>query len=286
MIESENMNMKKKIITFFVFCFLFLSPLFIVLGTEINWPSAPVTGVSLGDKSEFHEFIAYIYGWGIQLGIIIFFGMLVVAGIQYMTSGSGGGITNAKSRIRNALLGLALLLGSWLILNTINPRITQLTRLPSLWDPDFLEKGIVLTTEQLEEPPCEFLLLYSETNYGGGETELPPGEYKESPDFKSGKSFRRMTESEKEMIEEMNNAGVTYDREIRGEFIEGSSCFLTVYEKKGEGLFFPSPCGKVVGTVAGFPIANFDKFIYEKEIACYKIESTTKEKTGSGGGAR
>ncbi len=280
------MNKKRKIIIFSVFCFLLLSPLFITSGTEINWPSAPLTGVSLGDKSEFHEFIAYIYGWGIQLGIIIFFIMLVVAGIQYMTSGSGGGISSAKARIRNALLGLALLLGSWLILNTINPRITQLTKLPSLWDPDFLEKGLVLTTQQLEEPPCEFLLLYSETDYGGSETEIPPGEYKESPDFKSGKSFRKMTESEKEMIEEMNKADIAYGREIRGEFIEGSSCFLTVYEKK-EGLFFPSPCGKVVGTVTGFPIANFDKFIYEKEIACYKIESTTKEKVSeSGRGAR
>lgn len=278
MIESKNMNTKRKIIIFSVFCFLLFVPFFITLGTEINWPSAPLTGVSLGDKSELHEFIAYIYGWGIQLGIIIFFVMLVAAGIQYMISGSGGGISNAKARIRNALLGLALLLGSWLILNTINPRITQLTRLPSLWDPDFLEKGIILTTEQLEEPPCEFLLLYTETDYGGSETELPSGEYKEQLKFKSAKSFRKMTESEKEMIKEMEDANIAYGREIRGEFIEGSSCFLTVYEKKNEGLFFPSPCGKVVGTITGFPIANFDKFIYEKEIACYKIESTTKEK--------
>jgi hypothetical protein len=285
MIESKNMNTKRKIIIFSVFCFLLLVPLFLVLGTEVNWPSAPLTGVSLGDKSEFHEFIAYMYGWGIQLGIIIFFVMLVVAGIQYMTSGSGAGITSAKARIRNAILGLALLLGSWLILNTINPRITQLTPLPPLWDTDLLEKGVILTSEQLEEPPCAFLLLYSETDYGGSETEIPPGEYKESPDFKSGKSFRKMTESEKEMLEEMENAEITYGREVRGEFIEGSSCFLTVYEEKKEGLFFPSPCGKVVGTVTGFPIQNFDKFIYEDEISCYKVESTTKEKS-SGGGAR
>jgi hypothetical protein len=265
----------KKIIILFLLLFLFPS---VIFGTEIDWPSAPITGVSLHDKSEFHEFIAYAYGWGIQLGVLIFFTMIVVSGIQYIvSSGNPTQTSQAIGKIRNALLGLVLLLTSWLILNTINPRITKLTVLPSLWDEQFLEEGVILTSDQLNEPPCAFLLLYNETDYAGPGVEVPPGEYKESPKFKSGKSFRKMTEEEKKLIEEMEKAGITNTREIRGEFIEGNSCFLTFY-KSGDGLF-PSPCGKATGTIAGFPIQNFDKFIYEEDIKCYKIESISKKES-------
>lgn len=47
--------------------------------------------------------------------------MIVICGIKLMASGSAGGKTEAKSCITNALFGVLLAVGSWLLLNTINP---------------------------------------------------------------------------------------------------------------------------------------------------------------------
>jgi hypothetical protein len=47
--------------------------------------------------------------------------MIVIGGVQYMGDESIFGKTEAKSRITSAILGLLIALGSWAILNTINP---------------------------------------------------------------------------------------------------------------------------------------------------------------------
>lgn len=47
--------------------------------------------------------------------------MIVIGGVQYMGDESIFGKTEAKSRITSAILGLLIALGSWVLLNTINP---------------------------------------------------------------------------------------------------------------------------------------------------------------------
>jgi hypothetical protein len=49
--------------------------------------------------------------------------MLVIAGIGYMVSESAPDISKAKDRAKNALWGILLLTGSYIILNTINPQL-------------------------------------------------------------------------------------------------------------------------------------------------------------------
>ena len=49
--------------------------------------------------------------------------MIVVGGIQYMTTDALAGKSNARETITKALLGLILALGSYLILKTINPQL-------------------------------------------------------------------------------------------------------------------------------------------------------------------
>ena len=93
----------------------------------ITWPSTP-SGIRLDPtNSKLPDFIKYIYEWSLALGGLSIFIILVIAGIQYLTStGNPGQITIAKERIKSAILGLILLLGSFLILNTINPILTSL----------------------------------------------------------------------------------------------------------------------------------------------------------------
>ena len=91
-------------------------------------PTQTVTG-------GFGEYIARMYqiGFGI-VGVAAFFS-IVLGGLQYTVSaGNPSKIEDAKDRIRSAIYGVILLLMSWIILNTINPRIIQLGQ-PGGFDP-------------------------------------------------------------------------------------------------------------------------------------------------------
>jgi cell wall-associated NlpC family hydrolase len=54
---------------------------------------------------------------------ILAFVMIVIGGIEYMTSELPGNKSDGKDRITNAIFGLLLALGAWTILNTINPNL-------------------------------------------------------------------------------------------------------------------------------------------------------------------
>jgi hypothetical protein len=141
-----------------------------VLALELDWP-APPGGKSLNvlereGKLSFPAMVEYFYRWGIALGGLAAFISLVMAGFQYLTSvGNETKMRDAKERINSAVLGLVLLLSSFLILNAINPELTTL-RMPSLEPPsDTLEPyeggEIVLTKE------CERVIVYPEPDYQG-----------------------------------------------------------------------------------------------------------------------
>lgn len=53
--------------------------------------------------------------------------MIVVCGIQLMTTGSAGGKSAAKECITNAIFGVLLAIGAFLLLNTINPLLLKKT---------------------------------------------------------------------------------------------------------------------------------------------------------------
>lgn len=74
---------------------------------------------------------AYIYEvFTFALGIvgIVALGFLVYGGIRYILSaGNPSALADAKSQMLAALIGIVLLLSSYLILNTLDPRLLQLT---------------------------------------------------------------------------------------------------------------------------------------------------------------
>jgi hypothetical protein len=91
---------------------------------ELDWPTSP-GGTALNNSSTLTDLIKYLYEWGIALGGLAVFVALLMAGIQYLTSfGNPVSMKDAMSRIQSAVIGLILLLSSWLILNTINPELT------------------------------------------------------------------------------------------------------------------------------------------------------------------
>jgi len=65
--------------------------------------------------------------------------MIIIGGIQYMSTESIGGKGAGKKKIQDAVLGLLLALGSWLILFTINPSLTNFNvKIASITSPNAL----------------------------------------------------------------------------------------------------------------------------------------------------
>ncbi len=85
----------------------------------------------------FPGFLNLVFKLAITLGGLFAVVMLVVAGIGYMLSESGGDISKAKERAKAALWGLLLLTTSWLILSAVNPKLLEfnLTSLGTLQQP-------------------------------------------------------------------------------------------------------------------------------------------------------
>lgn len=87
-------------------------------------PLESVGGVRAGEPISAGSYLASIYQTGIAIAGVLAVLMIVVGGVQYISSGiSPSAKEDAKSRITSALLGLLLALISWIILNTINPTL-------------------------------------------------------------------------------------------------------------------------------------------------------------------
>jgi len=72
----------------------------------------------------FPELIIYIYNIAITIGGFLAFVVIVFSGVKLLNSqGNPSALSESKKRIINSLIGLAVLLGSYIILSTINPDI-------------------------------------------------------------------------------------------------------------------------------------------------------------------
>lgn len=93
---------------------------------DLNTLAASDEGIPL------NTLIAWFYYFIIGIAGISAFVMLVWGGVEWLTSaGNPSRITSAKDRMTSALLGLLIILTSWLILQVINPDLTTLI-LPTL----------------------------------------------------------------------------------------------------------------------------------------------------------
>jgi hypothetical protein len=140
------------------------------LALENDWPASPASKISFDDNITIPEMIKYFYEWGISLGGLAVFIVLLLAGVQYLTSfGDPGKMKDALGRIQSAFFGLILLLSSYMILNVINPELTGLV-MPTINPVDYLESIDPESFPPTTIPPCTSVRIYSEPNYNGTET--------------------------------------------------------------------------------------------------------------------
>ena len=132
MLKLHNMKKEKlklipaSVVLFFIFTSTAIAETSWSL--QVDWPSAPgPEDRTLTAESGIADLVAYFYEWGIMIGVLIFFGILVYSGFRYLTStGDPAKLKDAKKRIISGFSGVILLLGSYLILDVINPELTTI----------------------------------------------------------------------------------------------------------------------------------------------------------------
>lgn len=96
-------------------------------------PLTTVPGVfKQGEVTNPVKILKNLYGFAIGIGSVIGIVMIMYAGFEYMYKESISGKSDAKQRIMNVFLGLAVILGSYILLRTINPALVEFNvNLPS-----------------------------------------------------------------------------------------------------------------------------------------------------------
>ncbi|MEX2010418.1 MAG: hypothetical protein WD874_01275, partial [Parcubacteria group bacterium] len=93
----------------------------------------PLEGSGVSETATASTYIEGVVKLAVALAGALAVIMLIVAGIEYMSTEAFTGKSAAKERIRNALVGLLLVIASFTILATINPKLLildlSLTRL-------------------------------------------------------------------------------------------------------------------------------------------------------------
>lgn len=153
----------KKIIIFSIFLTVgFLICFHFSYASEVDWPVSPMGTALTPDYKDtsLTTLVKYMYEWGISLGALAAFISIIVAGFNYLTSaGNSSKINEAKKRITASFLGIALLLGTFLILNTINPEITSLEIKTNVSNPDSLKN--MEFVDYKYETTCAYAKLYT-----------------------------------------------------------------------------------------------------------------------------
>jgi len=118
--------MKKNIlfkISIILFCCFFIALPSAISALEITYPQT-ATGTTVTDSSGLAEYLAYIFDFGIAIGIAVALLTLVVSSIFYFVAPAvPGALEIAKDRISGAISGLLILLLAYLIIITINPSL-------------------------------------------------------------------------------------------------------------------------------------------------------------------
>jgi hypothetical protein len=121
-------------------------------------PSSTVTcpggNGSLQDKVTFQQYVQYSINLLIALAAVAAVFMIVWGGFEYMTSASFSTKSDGLAKVRNAVYGLVLVLASYLIIKTIDPRFVNI---PTTLVPQLKLKCPNLGQEKLDitDPNCK-----------------------------------------------------------------------------------------------------------------------------------
>lgn len=244
--KMEPKLRRKKIIFLFV-VFGILNFASGVLALETSWPRSP-GGIDLTASSSLAVMVKYFYEWGIAIGGLAAFFALVMAGFQYLTStGDPGKIKDAAGKIQSAIIGLVMLLASYLVLNLINPELTTL-RMPS-FEAATSTLGFITTTPPNLSRSCDKVIVYSQTNYATG-TEKMTINKGDAPDVWISKNS--------------GSVKLVYFEEGTHIIKEGGTCRVELYDRTG--------CGGSPMTTIYFSSPNIGALYLKSDVQCVAVK--------------
>lgn len=89
-------------------------------------PFTPLVGLpGINPMDDFNGYINSLYGLAISIAALIAVIKIIIAGVKWMLSDVVTSKQSAKSEIEESLLGLLIIAAAFLILNEINPQLTQ-----------------------------------------------------------------------------------------------------------------------------------------------------------------
>ncbi|MBI2454070.1 MAG: hypothetical protein HYV54_00640 [Parcubacteria group bacterium] len=92
---------------------------------EIDFPE--ISGIKPTDNFGPGNWVNYFFVFGLGVVGLAILGTVIYAGILYLTAGDNSGkVTEAKDRLWGAVIGLVILMGSYIILRTINPQLVDI----------------------------------------------------------------------------------------------------------------------------------------------------------------
>jgi hypothetical protein len=164
---------------------------------EIHYPTLPGGQVAPTTDADHAAYLSYLFYFAIESVGIIAFVILVYGGVSYLVSaGSVTKMKSARTKIYGGLFGIMIVLGSYLVVRTINPNLVGITDEPLIpshgiclySQPDvdtgkqdlfciqestpeiILPVGFEIDFVEIESPKEELsaIFLFPEYNYAGG----------------------------------------------------------------------------------------------------------------------
>src|SRR3989344_1586294 len=123
MVKYKNMK-KLKYYTFALLAIaVFVLPHFAFAALELTYPALP-GAPALTSSSSLADYIKYVFTLAFLLAGLIGVISMIIAGFQVLLyAGNASKIVSAKERAFNAILGIVILMSTFIILATINPNI-------------------------------------------------------------------------------------------------------------------------------------------------------------------
>jgi hypothetical protein len=119
--------LKNKAILTIIIVSILILPNICFGGLKLNLEYPSFGGFKLSGSTNINEVVAWLYYFMISISGLSAFVMLVRGGFMWMSSaGNPNTLGEAKDTITSAILGLIIILASFLILQVINPELTTL----------------------------------------------------------------------------------------------------------------------------------------------------------------
>lgn len=162
---------------------------------EVDYPEVAGFKPGVITQDLLPKFVKYIFDFSVGLAGLIAVAVLIYAGFRYFMSAGNPAIQSyAKQRIAEALLGLGIILGSYLILTTVNPQLTflDLKIQKTVLNPE-PTKPAEQKTLLAEEIPIGYLMANVIDDFKDKE-KIEEGLY-------SGKRFKRISDIYEELVD-------------------------------------------------------------------------------------